>query len=40
LPKEELSAIRAWAANQGHKVSTRGRIPGNVVQAYEAAHRG
>jgi hypothetical protein len=40
LPKEELSAIRAWAAKQGHKVSTRGRIPGNVVQAYEAAHRG
>lgn len=37
--KEELSAIRAWAAKQGHKVSARGRIPGDVVRAYEAAKR-
>jgi Lsr2 len=37
--KEELSDIRAWAAKHGHKVSARGRIPGDVVQAYQAAHR-
>jgi hypothetical protein len=38
--KDDVSAIRAWAAKQGHKVSARGRIPGDVMQAYKAAHRG
>ena len=37
--KRELSAIRAWASKHGHQVSTRGRIPGEVMNAYEAAHR-
>ena len=37
--KEALSAIRAWAAKHGHKVSGRGRIPGDVMKAYEDAHR-
>ncbi|HUO36952.1 MAG TPA: histone-like nucleoid-structuring protein Lsr2 [Mycobacterium sp.] len=37
--KQDLSAIRAWAAKQGHKVSARGRIPGDVVRAYEAAQQ-
>jgi len=37
--KEELSAIREWAKKNGHKVSARGRIPGDVAQAYQAAHR-
>jgi hypothetical protein len=37
--KADLSAIRAWAAKHGHKVSARGRIPGDVLQAYQAAHR-
>ncbi len=36
--KEELSAIRAWAAKHGHKVSARGRIPRDVIDAYQAAH--
>lgn len=37
--KEELSAIRAWASKHGHKVSQRGRIPGDVMKAYADAHR-
>jgi hypothetical protein len=38
-PKQELSAIRAWAKKNGHTVSARGRISGDVMKAYEAAHR-
>lgn len=36
-PKRDLSAIRTWAAENGHKVSDRGRIPNAVIEAYEAA---
>lgn len=32
------AAVRAWAAENGHEVSPRGRIPAAVVQAYDAAH--
>lgn len=32
------SVIRAWAIETGHPVNTRGRIPAEVVAAYEAAH--
>lgn len=38
LPKEQLSAVRAWASKNGRKVSSRGRIPADVIAAYEAAH--
>lgn len=31
--------IREWARNNGHKVSERGRISAEVMQAYEAANR-
>lgn len=34
----DLSAIRIWAAEAGYDVSSRGRIPGAVLEAYEAAH--
>ena len=34
----ELSAIRAWAQENGFEVSDRGRIPGEVQAAYDAAH--
>ncbi|ALJ21644.1 histone-like nucleoid-structuring protein Lsr2 [Microbacterium sp. No. 7] len=34
----ELAAIRAWASDNGFAVSSRGRIPANVIAAYEAAH--
>lgn len=31
--------IRAWALDNGHKVSDRGRLPGAVVEAFEAWER-
>ena len=30
--------IRDWARSNGHKVPDRGRIPGDVREAFEAAH--
>lgn len=36
--KEELSNIREWAAKQDIEVSPRGRIPAEVLQAYDYAH--
>lgn len=36
--QQDYSAIRAWAKDNGFKVSERGRIPASVVEAYEAAH--
>lgn len=35
---EQTKAIREWAKANGHKVSDRGRISAEVVDAYEAAH--
>jgi hypothetical protein len=34
----DLGAVRAWARETGQKVSERGRIPGNLLTAYDAAH--
>jgi hypothetical protein len=34
----EVAAIRAWANDNGYSLSERGRIPGPVVDAYNAAH--
>lgn len=31
--------IRAWAAGKGRNISARGRIPADVVAAYDAEHR-
>lgn len=36
--KADLAAIRAWAADNGHHLSGRGRIPQSVIDAYRAAH--
>lgn len=36
--REQLAAIREWARQNGHEVSDRGRIPGKVKEAYQAAH--
>ena len=36
--KKDLTAIREWASKNGFEVSSRGRIAGNVVAAYEAAN--
>lgn len=35
--KTDSAAIRAWAKAQGIAVNDRGRIPGEVVAAFEAA---
>lgn len=32
--------IRDWARTQGMKVNERGRIPGDVTDAYQRAHQG
>ena len=37
-PKGDLKAIREWASSNGFKVSSRGRIPAEVQNAYNAAH--
>ena len=34
----DVSKIRAWAKANGYAVSERGRIPGPVRDAYNAAH--
>ncbi|MET8427423.1 histone-like nucleoid-structuring protein Lsr2, partial [Nocardia sp. NPDC004860] len=31
------TAIREWARAQGHQVSSRGRIPAEIVDAYQRA---
>jgi len=32
------ASIRDWAAENGHEVSARGRIPNDIVEAYNSAH--
>lgn len=34
----DTAAIRAWARENGHQVSERGRISAEVMEAYAAAH--
>lgn len=34
----EVAAIRAWANENGHTLSERGRIPAAILDAYNAAH--
>ncbi len=36
--REQSARIREWAKLHGHKVNERGRIPANIVAAYEDAH--
>ena len=38
--KERTLAIREWAASNGHEIAGRGRIPREVVEAYDAANGG
>jgi hypothetical protein len=35
--KNQLGAVRAWARENGHKVSDRGRVSQEVLNAYNAA---
>lgn len=37
--RERNQAIREWARDKGWQVSDRGRIPADVAQAYDKAHR-
>jgi pyruvate/2-oxoglutarate dehydrogenase complex dihydrolipoamide acyltransferase (E2) component len=37
--RQRAQAIREWAQEAGHQLSERGRIPANVVEAYEEAQR-
>jgi hypothetical protein len=37
--REALKAIRDWAKGNGWTVSDRGRLPTNVLEAYDAAHK-
>ena len=34
----DLSAVREWARNNGHKVSDRGRISADILAAYDKAN--
>jgi hypothetical protein len=34
----DAAAVRAWAQSNGYEVPDRGRIPGSVREAYEAAN--
>ncbi|KAA0918189.1 Lsr2 family protein [Dietzia sp. ANT_WB102] len=37
-PSGDTKAIREWARNNGYEVSDRGRIPGDIMDAYAAAN--
>ncbi|MDV6247855.1 histone-like nucleoid-structuring protein Lsr2 [Rhodococcus opacus] len=37
-PRDETKKIRAWAREQGYELSSRGRIPTEVEQAFHDAH--
>jgi hypothetical protein len=34
----QTRSIREWALSHGYEVSSRGRIPASVIEAFEAAH--
>jgi hypothetical protein len=34
----ETKKVRAWAIEQGHQLSSRGRIPAEIEQAFHDAH--
>jgi hypothetical protein len=38
--RPDSGAVRAWAKENGYDVSDRGRIPSQVVNAYQEANRG
>jgi Lsr2 len=38
VDREQTQAIRIWARNNNFKVSDRGRVPANVLEAYNSAH--
>ncbi|QSE84682.1 histone-like nucleoid-structuring protein Lsr2 [Rhodococcus koreensis] len=36
--REHVRAVREWAREQGYEVGVRGRMPTDIVEAYNAAH--
>lgn len=38
VDRAQLKAIRDWAKQNGHKISQRGRISSDIVEAYKSAH--
>lgn len=36
--QRDYAPIRAWAAENGYKLSERGRVASEVLEAYDAAH--
>lgn len=34
----DLADVRRWAKDNGYTVSERGRVPGAILEAYDAAH--
>ena len=36
--RRQSAEVRRWARDNGHPVSERGRIPGDVLAKYDAAH--
>ena len=38
VDREQSAAIREWARRNGHKVSARGRISAEVIEAYHQAN--
>jgi Lsr2 len=34
--REQTQAIREWARKKGHKVGEKGRIPGHILEEYNA----
>lgn len=34
----DAGTVREWARANGYEVSERGRVPGRVLEAYQAAH--
>jgi Lsr2 len=37
IDREQSAAIREWARRNGYNVSSRGRIPADVIEAFHAA---
>ena len=35
---EDSAAIRKWAAKNGHKISTRGRISADIIEAFHKSN--
>ncbi|OHT89076.1 histone-like nucleoid-structuring protein Lsr2 [Mycobacteroides saopaulense] len=38
IDREQSAAIREWASKNGHVISSRGRIPAEVIDAFNTAN--